>query len=227
MSFLRDLFGPSRDEIWRQFAAAVDGKVTAGSFWSGGGKVEAAHGQWIVTLDTYTVSTGESSITYTRMRAPYLNPDGFRFTIYRRSLFSNFGKWLGMQDVTVSYPQFDEDFVIQGNDEARLRRLFADARLRELISAQPTIRFCVKDDKTRFWGGRNFPPDVNELYFQVTGVIKDVDRLKRLFDLFAETLDELCRMGAAYEKKPGGRSDHLKSWSPNEIGSGRAAAQIF
>jgi len=30
-----------------------------------------------------------------------------------------------------------------------------------------------------------------------------VDRLKQLFDLFAETLDELCRLGSAYEKNPG------------------------
>jgi hypothetical protein len=37
----------------------------------------------------------------------------------------------------------------------------------------------------------------------VTGVIKNVDRLKLLYDLFSETLDELCRMGAAYEKNPG------------------------
>jgi hypothetical protein len=108
-----------------------------------------------------------------------------------------------MQDVTVGEAQFDEDFIIKGNDEGKLRRLFADAKLRQLISAQPTIHFCVKDDENRFWGGRNFPPDVDELYFQVTGVIKDVDRLKLLYGLFSETLDELCRMGAAYEKNPG------------------------
>ena len=61
----------------------------------------------------------------------------------------------------------------------------------------------MKNDKNRLWGGQNFPLDVDELYFQVGGVIKDVDRLKQLFDLFAETLDELCRMGSAYEKNPG------------------------
>ena len=203
MSFLRNLFGPSRDEIWRQFAAAVGGNLTEGGFWSGRSKVAAAHGQWIVTLDTCTVSTGKSSITYTRMRAPYVNPDGFQFTIYRRGMFSDLGKWLGMQEVTVGNPQFDGDFIIKGNDEAKLRRLFADAKLRELISAQPDIHFCVKEDENRFRGGQNFPPDVDELYFRVTGVIKDVGRLKQLFDLFAETLDELCRMDAAYEKNPG------------------------
>jgi hypothetical protein len=66
MSLFRDLFGPSRQEIWQQFAAAVGGNVSAGGFWSGSEKVDAAHGQWIVTLDTHTVSTGKSSITYTR-----------------------------------------------------------------------------------------------------------------------------------------------------------------
>jgi len=202
MSFLRNLFGPSRDEIWRQFAAAVGGSFAEGGFLSGG-KVEATHGQWTVTLDTFAVSTGKSSVPYTRMRAPYVNPDGFQFNIYRQGIFSNLGKRLGMQDVTVGFPQFDEDFIIKGNEEAKLRRLFASARIRELISAQPDIHFCVRDDEEKFWGGRNFPPGVDELYFQVPGIIKDVDQLKQLFDLFSETLDELCRMGSAYEKSPG------------------------
>jgi hypothetical protein len=105
--------------------------------------------------------------------------------------------------VEIGDPLFDDAFIIKGNDETKLRQLFADAKLRELISAQPDIHFCVKDDENHLWGSRNFPPDVDELYFQVTGVIKDVERLKLLFDLFAETLDQLCRMGAAYEKNPG------------------------
>ena len=41
------------------------------------------------------------------------------------------------------------------------------------------------------------------LYFQVVGVIKDIDRLKIVYDLVFETLDELCRMGSAYDKSAG------------------------
>jgi len=55
-----------------------------------------------------------------------------------------------MQDVAVGDPQFDERFIIKGNDKAKLRRLFADAKLRELVSTQPDILFCVKDDENRF-----------------------------------------------------------------------------
>jgi hypothetical protein len=204
MSILASLFGPSRDEIWQQFANTVGGNFSEGGFWNGG-RVEARHGQWTVVLDTHTVSTGKSSVTYTRMRAPYVNPDAFQFNIYRRGVFSNLGKWMGMQDVTVGYPQFDEDFIIKGNDETKLRRLFSNDRIRELIVAQPDIHFSVQDDEQKFWGGRNFPSDVDELHFQVVGVIRDLERLKLLYDLFSETLDELCRMGSAYEKSPGVR----------------------
>jgi hypothetical protein len=44
---------------------------------------------------------------------------------------------------------------------------------------------------------------VDELHFQVVGVIKDVERLKALFDLFATVLDQLCRIGSAYKQEPG------------------------
>jgi hypothetical protein len=199
MSFLRALFGPNKEEIWRQFCAATGGHWIDGSFWTRG-KVEATHGQWTVTLDTYTVSTGKSSVTYTRMRAPYVNPDRFRFNIYRRGIFSDLGKWLGMQDVEVGYPDFDRDFIIKGNDEWKLRRLFSNAKIRELIAAQPDINFSVKDDERGF--GKSLPQGVDELYFQVVGIIKNVERLKLLYDLFSETLDELCRMGSAYEDDP-------------------------
>ena len=60
------------------------------------------------------------------MRAPYVNPEGFRFTIYRKGFFSDLGKLLGMQDIEVGDPEFDEAFIIKGNDEDRVR----DALLR-------------------------------------------------------------------------------------------------
>jgi len=201
MSFLRDIFGPSRQEIWQQFAAAVGGNYTEGGFWNAG-KVEAGHGQWVITLDTYTVSTGKSCVVFTRMRAPYVNPDAFRFTVYRKNIFSGIGKWFGMQDITVGEPWFDEAFIVQGNDENQVRRLLAVPKLRYLIRAQPDIRFTVKDDEG-FWGGRNFPPNVDELYFETSGVITDVNRLRQLYDLFSETLDGLCEIGSAYDKNPG------------------------
>jgi hypothetical protein len=40
------------------------------------------------------------------------------------------------------------------------------------------------------------------LCFQVDGILKNKERLKLLFDLFAETLDQMCHLDSAYEDFP-------------------------
>jgi hypothetical protein len=199
MSMLRSWFGPSRDEIWRQLCQETGAQVVPGGFWQGD-KVEAKHGQWTIILDTYVESAGRTAIAYTRLRAPYVNRDGFKFTIYRKGAFTDLGKWFGMQDIEIGDPQFDERFVIKGNDEKKVAALFARPRIRELLLAQPDVFFTVKEDEG--WFGPHFPEGVDELCFQVVGVIKDVERLKLLYDLCAETLQHLCRIGSAYENDP-------------------------
>ncbi len=199
MGLVRKLFGPSREEIWRQLSGEIGGRYVEGTCWKGE-KVEATHDEWTVTLDKMVVSTGKVVVVYTRIRAPYVNPDGFRFRIYRKSIFSGIAKALGMQDVEVGQPVFDEHFIIKGNDEAKLRELFSRPRIRELIEQQPDIHFGVKDDEG--WLGTTFPEGVDKLEFLVTGIIKDVARLKLLYELFAETLEELCRIGSAQTSAP-------------------------
>ena len=70
-----------------------------------------------------------------------------------------------------------------------------------MIQNQPKIRLEVKDSEG--WFGPKFPEDLDELHFEVLGVIKDVGRLKALFDLFAAVLDQLCRIGSADKEEAG------------------------
>ncbi|MGV3724510.1 MAG: HEAT repeat domain-containing protein, partial [Actinomycetota bacterium] len=195
MSFLRTLFGPSQEEIWGQLSREIGGSLTSGA-WSGM-KVQAQTGDWIVTLDTYTQSTGKSSVTYTRIRAPFLNRDGLQLAIYRAGLFTELGKLFGVQDLEVGDPFFDETFVVQGNDEAKVRALFANARIRELLHAQPSIYLATKREESWLWGPK-YPQGVDVLYFSVVGVIRDLAVLRTLFDLYSEVLNQLCHMDGGY-----------------------------
>ena len=199
MSALQCLFGPSKKAIWQQLSGEIDGRYIPAGFWTGD-KVQARHGEWTVTLDSYVVMAHKTPISYTRMRAPFVNPGGFRFAIGRANVFSGIAAWLGAEDIEIGLPPFDGDFVIKGTHPARVRALFANPRLRELVAAQPDIQLAVKDDEG--WFGAEFPDGVDELHFAVTGIIKDVDRLKLLFELFAETLDQLVAMGDAYPRDP-------------------------
>lgn len=199
MGGLREIFGPEREQVWRQLAKEIGATYVEGSFWRGD-KVEAKVKAWTVTLDTYSVSTGKSSATFTRMRAPYVNPDGFRFKVYRKGLFSALAKKLGMQDIEVGEREFDDAFIVQGNEESKVRSLLAAPRLRQMMLSMPAFYLEVKDSEGVF--GPTFPEDVDELYFQVGGVIRDVAVLKGLFDLFAEVLNTLCHLGSAYDNDP-------------------------
>ena len=157
------------------------------------------HEQWTIILDSYYNAASKSA--FTRMRAPYVNPDGFRFTIYRRGVFSGVATALGMQDIEVGHEEFDRDFVIKGNDENCIRSLFDGSRLRRLLNAQRRFKLTVDDDVEAFEPATS-DERADELYATVPGIVTDLRKLRLMFDLFAETLDRLCLIGSAYETAP-------------------------
>lgn len=200
MGLLRQVFGPSKEEIWSQLSREIGADYQEGGFFKEG-KVVLSHREWEIVLDTYTVHTGKSTIIYTRMRAPFVNRDGFRFNLYRKNAFSWIGKLLGVKDIEIGDSFFDEQFILQGEPETLIHRLLSNVEVRQLIQGQPDIHFQVKDDEG--WFKAKFPEGVDELYFEVVGILKDKERLKNLFDLFTLVLDELCRFGSAYETSLG------------------------
>ena len=96
------------------------------------------------------------------------NPDGFRFTVYRKNMFSDdrhagsacrIFRWID--------EPFDRDFIIKGTDEARVRQLFSNPTIRDLIARQPSIHLSVRDDEG--WFGVKFPEGVDELLLRDPG----------------------------------------------------------
>ncbi len=191
MSGWRAFFGLDWEDIWTQLCTELGGEWIARGFWSGTNMVQVRHEDWLLTLDTYTVSTGKSSVTFTRLRAPFVNRDQFQFRIGREGFFTRVGKWFGLVDFEIGDPAFDEAFHLAGNDEHRVRALCGNARIRELLHLLPAVQFDVRP---RQWGGPAFPDGVNELRFDVVGIIRDLPTLRRLFELFKETLDEVARL---------------------------------
>jgi hypothetical protein len=79
------LFGPSREEIWRQLASEINANYVDGNFFNRS-KVQATHAGWVITLSE------EGKYHHTHMRAPFLNPGGFRINLYRNGIFNHHRK---------------------------------------------------------------------------------------------------------------------------------------
>jgi hypothetical protein len=197
MAILERFFRPTREEIWEQLAEEIGGNFYDGGFWLGDSKVRAHVGDWIITLDTYKDRAGT---IFTRLRAPFVNKDGFVFSVFRENSFEDRHD-PDAQDLEIGQADFDERFVIKSNNLEEVKRLFSDEKIRDLLKKQPNVFFSAARESG--WYSKDFPEGIGELLFHARGEIKDLDRLKELYALFGETLDQLCRIGAATRDDPG------------------------
>lgn len=81
-----------------------------------------------------------------------------------------------------------------------VRRLFSDQEVRRLLMAMKTVQLEVKPDEGAF--GPNYGEEEDVLTFMVPGILKEIETLKGLFDLFAAVLDAMTAVGAASSEAP-------------------------
>ncbi len=195
----RSNFNNSKDEIWSHLAKQMNANLDKDKFQIHD-VLRYSSGEWEITLDQYYVITGTQKTAYTRMRAPFVNKDGLQFEIYKESLASSIAKLFGMQDIEGGDAFFDDNFIIKGNNEEKVKILLNDKGLMKLIELLPDLSFQIREDDG--WFSEKFPEGVNELYFLCEGEIKDEAMLKNLFEIFSITLERLVEIDSAYETNP-------------------------
>jgi hypothetical protein len=192
---LDDLFALPSTAFWPELARQIGGAYTPGSLLQFG-SLRLQHHQWTILLDIW--KQGKSYNT--RMRARFLNRNGFWFTVYPQGAISTARKWLGIQDIVVGHASFDDEFIIQGNDKSNLKQLFDNQRLRFLLQSLGAVHFSIADQDHSYWG---VPEGVHELCLTTREHPGQMATFQQLFELFTETLDELRRLGTIAQDDPG------------------------
>jgi len=199
MAQQRKQFRSEQEAIWQQLSDSLGGE-----FFDREGhrqdKVRIRCNDWTVTLDLHGEPGYKAEKVYLRLRAPYVNPDGFRFNIYRHGLYEGVAKLLGAQDIKTGFEEFDSMYICQSNDAERLKKLASNERLRGLIKTEPGIHLFVRESGD--WFKDDFPEGVDELVLELENDVRDLERLEKLYLLFSETLHTLCHIGGAYEDDP-------------------------
>jgi len=142
-----------------------------------------------------------------RIRAPYVATDTFSFSIKRLrarltdgALLGGMAKLTGRHTVEPGDLGFDRDFFVTANDRAQVRALLADPGLCGLVQSQPAIDISAARPGWRLF--KKSRQRLSVLRFGEEGVITDVPRLKSLFELFRQTLNQLCQIGSASSEEP-------------------------
>lgn len=200
MSELKTSFWGLEEAVWSGLWEAMGGVYLNREGWRQD-KLLVEHGPWLITLDFHTHGGYRSHAEYTRFRAAFENPEGFRFKVVPQGLLEAVGKLLGLQDVEMGDPIFDKIFIVKSNDEARAREVLDDAVLRQFLGEEPEAFVgLVEAGSAR---KAEYPEGVDEVIMEIPGKVVDGERLKRLYMTFARTLSGLCEAGAAYETKGG------------------------
>ena len=194
-------FREHEKEVWKKLSEEIGGRFNHEE--KGDGRydtVKAKVGPWTITLDIHSDASYAHEDIHTRLRAPYINPDGFRFNLFKASMWDELSTVFGGQDVEVGDAAFDDHFRVRASDEDKIKDLFDDTRLRELLLQEPSAHLYVRDSGV--WWESEFPEGVDEIVLEVDGAIADLGRLERMYSIFAASLRGLCRIGSAYEKEP-------------------------
>lgn len=181
-------------EAWQELARRRDGQLRADRRGKPTG-VDLPYERLLVTVDTYVVSTGSATASYTRARLPFVALDEFTCKLFGANPFTRLAARLGIQDVRVGHGALDRQYVVQGSSEGRLRSLILGTRVGQLLIDGPTVRLEVKPlprkQRKRVGDG------IGHVLVQTGGKAEDVGELERLADLCIATFDQLERLGSA------------------------------
>ncbi len=192
-------FRAHREQVWKEIAEELGGDFVSKGTWQTD-KVRVHVGPWTITLDIKTVPGYKSEAHFTRLRAPFINRTGLRFEIYPKNLLTSITEFFGVEHMTTGFAEIDDNFVVQANNESKVRLLLADEEIRRLFLEHPDFHVRLVDAENDY--PERLADGVAELHFERPELIRDHDRLYALYGLFAEILHMLTRIGVASEEEP-------------------------
>ncbi len=92
-------------------------------------------------IDTYVVSTGKTSVTYTRLKARAIDPIPSDIRVSTAHLFSDLGRLMGLQDVATGDAVFDEKYVVKADHDDDARALLDASTRKSLLDFPHSVRF--------------------------------------------------------------------------------------
>ncbi len=185
-------------EAWEQLSSELNGEYIESKAFKVP-RVILPYKNFKICLDTYTVSTGQSTITYTRMRTIFINKPEFTFKTYKEGFFAKIGKALGMADIEIGDVDVDKKLIIKSPDEYLVKDLLIRDDVKAKLLEIKNINLQIE---------KKFYEDAGHMYREstlnqtVTGVIKDVELLKSWYYLFTAVIDGMMALDITEDTAP-------------------------
>jgi hypothetical protein len=156
---------------------------------------------WTVAVDLH--QQHDSGRIFTRIHAPYISVEGFRFKVYHGELAEEIANLPGakgapcrsLEDIEVGGQVLGDLLVVKATDPVEIRRLLSNRKISRGLETEPSVLLYAEHFEL-------YPEDVDVLTLEVPEHAVTLSRLRRIIELFSEVLHAMCHMGAAYEDDP-------------------------
>lgn len=166
--------GNDEQEVWTQVTADLAGEEVL--YYNV--VIRQGNRDVILNIDIDPGGGFESGYETTSFTAELKGSTDFRFAIHKQGFLDEIGKFLGMQDVIIGYPELDKNVIIKTNDEARVKAIFPDEDIRlffQSLEHDFTLGIMKHDDKR-----------ILELWIEEG--ITDADILRNVYHAFCTVL---------------------------------------
>jgi hypothetical protein len=185
--------------VWRDFADSKGGEVISDSSKENNPillmhiPVEGTDAH--VTITPYSLK-GKGKGVGTSATLHYKPSEHFVFAIRIEKGVDQIGKVMGLQDIQLGDADFDHRFLIQGTDEGKVRNLFADMHLRDLIMQNAVSELKLNVDGSDLPAEHKVPPNRHAVVYSHDHAIDKFDQLEALFHILTSVVHRLGSMPA-------------------------------
>lgn len=169
--------GATEDEIWQQISTDLTEDTLEYH-----ALIEQGNQKIILNIDIDLGGGFEGGYATTGFSSPLTNP-GFRFAIHEEHFTDEIGKFFGMQDVKIGYPDFDHHLIVKTNDEEKVKTIFTNEVVRQVFTDLSDFDFGIRLHDVEDSDNKQAYLELN-----VDDGINNLDQLRGLYHAFYEVL---------------------------------------
>lgn len=208
--------------VWRDFADSKGGEVISDSS-KESNPILAMHvpvegTNTHVTFVPHSVK-GKSKGTGTSASIHYPPREHFVFAIRTEKSVDQIGKAFGLQDIQLGDQDFDHRYLIQGSDVGKVRNVFSDMKLRDLIMLNALTELRLMAEPGEGTDEHRVPPGKHGVLYSHDQVLEKFEQLEAVFAILTSVVHKLGAIPALAGDQVDEAPEHEEVQSSNKLHS--------
>ena len=191
------------EEILQQLPSSLGAEIiTSGRLFHPYKIARIKFGNWPIFINM-SFATGSAGSIYTAIDAFFVAKDQLRLSLTHKNFLSGINK-----HVLTGDDDFDRNFALSGSDEQKIKSIFSNGRIRQLMKENPTFSDQSFSFQLLKDGGitePGIPQNISRLMFYRSYALRfdeKIETFRDVCEILKESLGELVKVGSASEEDP-------------------------